>query len=326
MKRLLVLISAVAIVGPLLVSGANAQVVSIITTPAGSYSNSSGAAIAKVLIDHAGLHAVVQAQATNGLDAVENGGADFGLSNSFDLTFYAEGSHYYKGEGPHKNMRYVASFMPYRVAMFVRKNSAIKSINELRGKNVSSGFNAQKSIRTIIEAYLANGGLTYGEVNQVPAENVVRAAEDFDSGKTDVLFFALGSAAVKQAAATVGGLRALPLDTSPTAVRRMQTIMPGSYVVHVRPAPNLDGITKPTALIAFDMVLFTSAKTPSDITYRAAKALYENKKELAATFRPFQLFNPSHMAVPVKDVRYAAGALRFYKDKGLVSNSQSAGK
>lgn len=318
MRTLRALAYAAAVASPLLAGAANAQVVSIATTPSGSFTNSSGAAIAKVLIDHAGLRAVVQAQAANGLDAVASGTSTFGLSNSFDTTFYVEGSHYYKAEGPHKNIRYVASLVPYRVGMFVRKDSDIKTLAELKGKNVSSGFNAQKTIGTIIEAYLANGGLTYNDVSKVPAPNVVRAAEDFDSGKVDVLFFAVGSAAVKQAAATVGGIRALPLDTSPAAIKRMEDVMPGSYVVRVNPAPNLDGVVKPTALIAFDMVLYTSAKTPADVTYRVAKALYENKKELAEIFRPFGNFDPKHMAVPVKDVPYAAGALKFYKEIGLV--------
>ena len=101
----------------------------------------------------------------------------------------------------------------------------------------------------------------------------------------------------------------------------MQKVMPGSYVVHVKPAPNLDGITKPTSLLAFNMVLYTSVKTPEDVIYRVTKALYENKKELAATFKPFRGWNPKHMAVPLKDVPYHAGALKFYKEAGLVPSS-----
>lgn len=313
---------SLAIAAALMAAGAaQAQMVGIATTPSGSFTNSSGAAIAKVLIDQAKLKAVVQAQASNGLDAVENGAAEFGLSNSFDTTFYAEGAEYYKEQGPHKNIRYVASLVPYRVGMFVRASSDIHKIADLRGKRVSSGFNAQKTIGTIIAAHLANGGLTYKDVDPVPAPNVVRAAEDFNSGKVDVLFFAIGSAAIKQAAATVGGIRALPLDASPEAVARMQAVMPGSYVVRVEPAASLDGISEPTNLVAFDMVLYSSAKVPEDVIYRATKAIYENKKELVETFRPFAQFEPKHMAVPVKDVPYHPGALKFYKEAGLAPGS-----
>lgn len=306
---------------PLAAGAAEAQVVSVVTTPAGSFTNSSGAAIAKVLIDHGKLRAIVQAQAANGLESVASGTGTFGLSNSFDTTFFVEGSRYYKDEGPHKTVRAVASLVPYRVGLFVRASSDIKSIADLRGKHVSSGFNAQKTIGTIIEAHLANGGLTYADVQQVPAPNVVRAAEDFNSGKVDVLFFAIGSAAIKQAAATVGGLRILPLDTSPAALKRMEDVMPGAYTVHVEPAPNLDGIAKPTDLIAFDMVMYTRADVAEDTIYRATKALYENKAALVATFPPFAQFDPKHMAKVVKDVPFHPGALKFYKEAGLAPNS-----
>lgn len=313
---------SLAVAGAAALGTAQAQVVSLVTTPAGTFSNSSGAAIAKTIIDHAGgVHAVVQAQAANGLFAVADGTASMGLSNSFDTTFFVDGTRYYKKYGPHKNLRVIASLVPYRVGMFVRASSPIKTVAELKGKRVSSGFNAQQTIASIIAAQLGNGGLTYNDVEKVPAPNVAREAEDFISGKVDVLFFAIDSALVKQAAATVGGLRALPLDTAPAAIARMQKLLPGSYVLKIDPAPGRDGITKPTNLLAFDMVLYTNAKTPENTVYRITKALYENKKELVQTFVGFRPLDPKHMAHPVKDVPFHPGALKFYKEVGLLPRS-----
>ena len=80
-------------------SAAQAQTVGIVTTPAGSFSNSAGQAIAKVLVDKAKLRTVVQAQASTGLDEVETGAADFNLTNSFDGTFYTTGTGEYQGQG-----------------------------------------------------------------------------------------------------------------------------------------------------------------------------------------------------------------------------------
>jgi TRAP transporter TAXI family solute receptor len=315
MKLLKILACVLTI--PWLVGAANAQTVSLITTPAGSYSNSAGTAIVKILNDKAKVRAIIQAQAAAGTDAVERGTADFCLSNSFDTTFFATGTGDYKGQGPKKNIRQVADLIPYRVAMFVRADSDIKTMSDLKGKRISSGFNAQKTIGRIIAAHLANGGLTYNDVVKVPAPNVMRAAEDFTTGKVDVLFFALGSAKVKQASASVGGLRPLPVDTSPEAIKRMQAVLPGSYVTRVNPAPNLDAIKKPINVIAFDMVMSTSVKEPEDVVYKVTKALYENKKDLVAIFRPFALFSPKEMATPTQSVPFHPGALKFYKEVGL---------
>lgn len=303
--------------GLLAAGAAGAQTIGIVTTPAGSFSNSAGQAIAKAVVDSAKLRAVVQAQASTGFEEVESGAADFNVSNAFDATFFSTGTGEYQGQGKHPVMRYVGALIPYRVAMHVRADSDIETINDLRGKRISSDFNAQKTIGRIIEAHLANAGLGYGDVVKVPAPNVVGQAEDFMSGKVDVLLFALGSAAIKQANASVGGLRVLEVDTSRAAMRRTEALLPGAYVMRVSPNPALDGITKPTNLIAFDMVLITNAKVPDEVVYRVAKALHDNKQDLVATFPPFGLFQPQNMAKALKGVPMHPGAVRYYKEIGL---------
>jgi TRAP transporter TAXI family solute receptor len=298
-------------------SPASAQVVSIVTTPTGSYTNSAGAAMAKVISDKTKIHAIVQAQAQSGMYAVEAGNAEFGMGNAFDTAFFVTGTGEYEGHGPQKNLRQVAAVLPYRVAMFVRADSDIKSLAELKGKRVSAGFGSQKTIGRIIAAHLANAGLSYNDVQKVLAPNVKRAADDFTAGKTDVLFFALGSAAVKQAAATVGGLRVLPIDDSPKAIERMEEVLPGSYVLKVSPRPGLEGISKPTDVVAFDMALFTNKKVSDDVVYTVVKTLHDNKAALAAVFKPFGLFKPEHMSVVVKNVPFHPGALKYYKEIGI---------
>lgn len=305
----------------LLPGNAAAQTVSIVTTPAGSYTNSAGTAMAKVISDKTKVRSILQAQAQQGMIPVAGGTAEFGMSNSFDLTFYATGTGEYQGQGPNRKVRLVASLIPYRVGMHVRADSDFKSIADLKGKRIAGGFNAQKTIARISETLLANAGLAYKDMSQVLAPNVSRAAEDFTSGKTDVLFFALGSAAVKQAAATVGGVRVLPIDDSDAALKRMEALLPGSYAVTVNPAPNIDGVSQPTRVLAFDMVLCTSPDVPEAVVYEVTKALHQNKEALTQTFAAFNLLQPDLMAKPVKDVEFHPGARRYYEEAGLIPKS-----
>ena len=199
----------------------------------------------------------------------------------------------------------------------MRKDSHIKSIKDLKGKRVSAGFNAQKTIARTIPALLANAGLTYDDVQKVLAPNVSRSAEDFIAGKTDALFFALGSAPVKQAAASVGGLRLLPIDDSPDALKRMDDVLPGTYVLDVKPAPNLDGVTGPTKASPSISPFSPITDVKDDIVYAVTKALHGNKKALVAMFRAMALFNPDKMAKPVKGLPFHPGALKFYKEIGI---------
>jgi len=203
----------------------------------------------------------------------------------------------------------------------VRADSPIRTMGDLRAKRVPSGFVAQKTVGRIIEAHLANAGLTYDDVQKILTPNVSSSANDFTAGKTDVLFFALGSAAIKQAAVTVGGLRVLPIDDSPEAQERMEKVLPGSYVLNVKPAPNIEGINEPTNIVAFDMAFFTNKDVPEDVVYTVTKTLHQNKEALVQSFRPMALFDPSKMAKPLKAVPFHPGALRYYREVGLVPKS-----
>jgi len=320
MSRVFTLVSSFALLA-VLSSAAHAQTISIVSTPSGSYTNSAGAAMAKVISEKTKMRAILQAQSMQGMIPVEAGNAEFGMGNAFDMTFYATGTGEYEGQGPKKKVRIAASLIPYRVAMHVRADSDIKSIADIKGKRIAGGFNAQKTIVRITEALLATSGLTYKDMVEVLAPNVSRAAEDFAAGKTDVLFFALGSAAVKQAAATLGGVRVLPTDDSPQAEKRMQEVLPGSYVVEVAPSPALDGISQPTKVLAFDMVLCTSTDVPEPVVYEVVKALHQNKPALAAAFGAFNLLVPDRMAKPVKDVDFHPGALKYYQEAGIAPKS-----
>jgi TRAP-type uncharacterized transport system substrate-binding protein len=98
---------------------------------------------------------------------------------------------------------------------------------------------------------------------------------------------------------------------------RVEAMLPGAYTLQVTPNPNIEGVTKPTHLIAFDMVMVVRAELGDDVVYKVTKALYESKAELASTFAPFALFDPKKMAKPLQGVALHPGALKFYKEVGL---------
>ncbi|MBT7955457.1 MAG: TAXI family TRAP transporter solute-binding subunit [Rhodospirillaceae bacterium] len=300
----------------LMATAANAQTVGIGTTAPGSFTHSSGSAMAKVIAEKAGLKARVQPGSGTAHRRIVAGDVQFGLGNAWDTTFFVAGSHMYEGNGPKKNLRIAAVMTPLRVGIFVRKDSPIQSIKGLKGKNVPGGFTVQKAIKQIITAHLANAGLTYKDVKMNPAPNVVRAAGDFAKGKNDMLFFAIGSAKVLQVSAKVGGIRGLSIDDSPAAVARMQKILPGSYPMTVKPSKRNHGILKPTKIIGFDFLLNTAAEVPADVVYKVVKALHGNKKGLLASFKGLGGFKPKRMAKKYAGLQYHAGAIKFYKEIG----------
>jgi len=315
MRRLCVLTFVLLLLT--IIGAANAQTIGIMTTPPGSFVHSAGAAIGKVIVEKASLKATVQPTATRPFGAIDSGLAEFSISNTFDLMLATLGAEEYKEQGPKPNLRLAATLMPMVNALFVRKDSPIKSLKDLKGKRIASGFYAQKALVRAIESRLANAGLTYDDVIQVPAANIARAAEDFSNGKTDAMFFALGTAGVKEVSTKVGGLRVLPVDDSPEAIARMHKVNPTEYATEVKPGPNMEGITEPTKVVALDNVLFTHIKADIDVIYKVVKALYENKPDLVASFPPFRDFTLNRIATQVPNVDFHPGAMKFYGEVNL---------
>ena len=297
-------------------SSAKAEVLGLVTTPAGSFANSIGAAIAKVLTEKAGLRTTVQPQQSLGHEQVNAGAADLSTANSFDIRFYVTGTGDYAGDGEKKNLRMISRMTTLYGGVMVQKDSPIKSIADLRGKRIGSDFGAHKAVQRVWEGYLANSGMSYKDVDPVAARNVIGGADDFASGKTDAFMFALGSAKVKQVAARVGGIRVLPINTDPKAVRAMREHLPGSFPLVIDPAPNLEEVRRPTPVIAYDLVLFTNATISEATVYKIVKTLHDNKASLEATFKPLANFKPNHMNVDYEGLQYHPGAIKFFKESG----------
>jgi uncharacterized protein len=298
------------------IAGANAQVIGIVTTPAGSFTNSIGTAIAKVIVEHAGMRATVTPQQSHGQEAVHSGSAELSLATLSDVQQYVTGTVDWAGKGPKKNIRLIARLIPIMTAGYVQKDSEIKALSDIKGKRISIGYGAQKAVLRVVLEQLAIVGLRENDMQGVPARNIVQAADDFAAGKTDIFWFALGSAKVKQVAASIDGLRALAVPTTREALQQMKKYVPGSYPVVVNPAPNLDGVTVPIPVMAYDVVLFTRADMPDEAIYKITKAIHDNKKDTVAVFAAMRRFEPDEMARNYEDLEYHNGAIKYFREKG----------
>jgi TRAP transporter TAXI family solute receptor len=308
---------SLSIASLLVSSAAQAQVLSIVTTPPGSYTHSVAAAVAKVMVEHAGLRATVSPQQSHGHEAVNDGSADLSLATLSDVYQYVTGTVDWAGKGPKKNIRIVARMAPITTAAYVRLDSSYKSMEDLKGKRVPSGFPAQKAVDRVTQGYLASVGMKLSDVVPVPARNIVSSADDFAAGKTDVFWFALGSGKVKQVAASVGGLRALPVGTTPEGVKAMSKFVEGSYPIVKQPSPENEEIRSPIPIMGYDVVFFARADLPEETIYKLTRAMHDNKKDMEAVFAGLEYFEPERMATEYEGLEYHAGAIKFYKEKNL---------
>jgi len=309
---------AVAAMVHLGAGGAQAQSVGFATSNPGSLYHSSGSAIAKMVNEAVGMNMTIQpfASATIFLPAVAAGEYEFGISNVEEMRVAVTGERWFEGR-KYEDLRAVAITYPLRLGMFVRKDSPIKTVADLKGKRVAAGYTSQKTIPPLLDAVYATAGMTADDIVPVQVPNVVGGANAFIQGKADCFMFALGAAKVREADASVGGLRVLPTPNTPEVAAAVKKHFPPAYLREEKPGKNSPGVSEPVYVIAYDVAVVASTHTPEDTVYMLTKAMHENKKAMAEVFPVFNLFDPKRMASDLDPVQWHPGAIKFYKEAGM---------
>ncbi len=292
---------------------ASAQTYGFATLPPGTLNYTTASAIAKVLKEKAGMNVLVQPTAGDQviIPLVSRGEAEIGIANAPELHNAYEG----KGAGGKlTDLRLIGTAHTLLTAFFVRKDAPEKTIADLKGKRVTTGYSAMRVIDTLTRAMLATGGLTEKDIKPVPVPNVVRSANDFVSGASDMFFFAFGAPKVREVDATVGGIRVLELDEKGMPAARK--ISKWGFLVPVKPGPIFVGVQKPMKVYAFDNVLFTNAKTPDAFVYKFLDTLVKNKPDLIAIQPVLRGFSAAN-AYKQYEVPYHPGAIKYYKEHNL---------
>jgi TRAP transporter TAXI family solute receptor len=303
----------------LLVAGAaQAQTVGIATSNPGSLFHNIGSAIAKAAND-AGMNVTIQPATSPNqyLFAVNAGDIEFGVGNLQEFNYALEGKAWFDGQ-PNPDLRVVAMIMPLREAIFVRADSDIMSIADLKGQPMVDGYTAQNTILPQLDAIYATAGLTRGDMTPVQVPSVVAGADAFMAGESVGFIFAHGAGKVREADAAVGGLRALPIENTPENEAAIKEHWPVGYLVQMGPSPAAPGVLEEGWFIAYPQIVFTNAGVPDDLVYEMAKVIHDSKEGLAATFPPFNAFNPDEdMVGDTAPGEYHPGAIRYFEEIGL---------
>jgi TRAP transporter TAXI family solute receptor len=292
-----------------LMSGtAAAQTFGFATLSPGTLNHTSASAMAKVLKDKANMNVLVQPTAGDQVivPIVNRGEAEFGISNAMEVHDGAK-----KGM---KDLRIIAAVHALRVGFFVRKDSGMTKVGDLKGKRVPYGFSAMRALEPTVRAILATAGLTEKDIKPVLVPNVIRSADDFASGAADAFYFAFGAPKVREVDATVGGIRMVEVDEK--GMEAARKIERWGYLLDVKPGPVFVGVEKPMKVYSFDNIVFTSAKTKDEVVYKFLDTLLKNKKDLLAIQPVLWEFTPK-FAYKAYDVPYHPGAVKYYKEHNV---------
>ena len=169
-------------------------------------------------------------------------------------------------------------------------------------------------------------GMTYKDVERVPAVGLVQSWRMFMEGKLDAVIAASGSGFVKQMNAKIdGGVEFLSFPNTQAALDRVHKVFPKTYEGSerfirsvVKPGKGLTAVRKPTTLITYDYLLWTHKSEPDEVVYKIAKIMYTKAKELKGGGPLWKSYDPKDVAKNEgADLPYHPAAIKFYKEAGV---------
>ena len=265
-----------------------------------------------MLKEKGGLNTLVQATAgeTVMIAIVNRGEADFAMANAPEVGALIANN---------PQLRMIGPVYTLKTGFWVRKDSGMKMVSDLRGKRVTMGYSAMRALDPMSRAILAAGGLSEGDIKPVLVPNVMRSADDFVAGAADMFMFAFGAPKVREVDVTVGGTRYLEFNETP-GLPAARAISPYGYLSDIAPGPIFVGVEKPMKTYTIDNILFTHAKMSDDVVYKLIETMEKNKDDMIAIAPNLREFAAANLH---KDYKFPIhpGALKYFKDKNIAAKA-----
>jgi len=289
-------------------SAAFAQAVGFATLPPGSLNHTTASAVAKVLKEKAGINMLVQPTAGDNviIPMVNRAESLMGIANAPETAQQIR-------DAKQGDVRLLSVAHTLQTAFFVRKDSGLQTLADMKGKRVALGYSAMRTIDLLTRAMLATAGLTERDVRAVRVPNVVRSADDFASGAADMFFFAFGGPKVREIDSSIP-LRVLEIDEKGMPAARK--ITPYGFLTSVQPGPIYIGVEKPMKVYSFDNLFLINAKAPDETAYKILDTLEKNRPDLAAVQPVLRAFSAAN-GYKKYDIPYHPGALKYYQEHGI---------
>jgi len=292
------------------------------TNPAGTAFYAVGAGLAKVISGAGPMQSIVQPYTGSStfLPLLDSGELDFGIVNAVEMNLGYQGPAKLKISGknplPHvPNTRLIMRGSPLSVSLVVRKDSPIKTVNDIKGKRVTGEYPANIAIWYHVYTELANAGLTWDDVKVVPVPAVNDGVDALIQGRADVSNHAIGVAKIKEADAAVG-VRFLSLDCSAQGDARVRNAVPGYYLITLK-AGSSTGIVGDTCVLAYDIYMVGHKGLSNDVVAHSLKAIWDNIDKLPPLNPQFQEWTRERAASADVTIPYHPAALQFFKEKNL---------
>jgi len=228
-----------------------------------------------------------------------------------DVVYYAYSATEMFSDKKHDNLAGIAALYPNYVQVFVRADSGIQSISDLKGKRVGVGAansGSEVNARQILEAY----GMTYDDI-RADYLSYAESAEGMKNGTVDAAFLTSGlpNSSLMELA-TTNNIRFLPIDAD--KITELAKDYPFYFPIDL-PPDTYRGQTAALPTAAVTTLLVVRKDLSEDLVYNMTKAVFDNLDKLGNAHSAAKLISLDEvrngMPIPLHP-----GAEKYFTEKG----------
>jgi len=325
MKKLIAVATAVAaIAGASLFAGqASAQENRFITIGTGGVTGvyyPTGGAICRLVNKDRKEHGIrCSVESTGGssynINTIRSGELDLGVAQS-DVQYYAiHGEKAFSEVGPFEDLRAVFSIHAEPFTVVARADAGIKTFDDLKGKRVNLG-NPGSGQRDTMDVVLAAKGWTLDDFALASELKPAEQSQALCDNKIDAMIYTVGhpSGSIQEATTACDSVL---VEVAGDAIDKLVAENP-YYRVATIPGGMYRGNPDDVKTFGVGATFVSSTATDADVVYHVVKAVFDNFDDFKKLHPAFANLVKEEMVKDGLSAPLHDGAVKYYKEAGLM--------
>lgn len=249
------------------------------------------------------------------LNAIAAGKLELGIVQS-DWQYNAwKGTSVFSAQGPNAELCSLFSLYTEPFTVLARADAGIRHFSDLKGKRVNignPGAGQQATMNVVMDAF----GWTREDFSLVAELDSKQQAQALCEDRFDAMIYVVGHPNSSLRAASAGCDTVLVNVDGPVIEPLIE--QSDYYIATTIPGKTYRGSPMDTRTFGVAATVVASTRLSDDVVYRLVKDVFENLDELRQQHPAFSRLNPQSMVRDGLSAPLHAGALRYYREAGLL--------
>jgi len=249
------------------------------------------------------------------LNTIRSGDLDMGVAQS-DWQYHAyHGSSKFKDKGANRELRAIFSVHPEPFTVVARADSGIRNFGDLKGKRVNVG-NPGSGQRGTMEVLMKALGWKMSDFELASELKSSEQSMALCDNKIDAMVFTVGHPSGSITEATTSCDSVL-VNVTGSAVDKL-VAENDFYRTATIPGGMYNGNPNDIKTFGVGATFVTSTRTPANVIYQVVKAVFENFDTFRKYHPAFRILDKRQMIKDGLSAPLHAGAVKYYKEAGLM--------